>query len=142
MNKMFEIALTQYGIREFPGANHNPEVLKYFSECGFPQVRDDETSWCSAFMCWCAIKAGYPIPTNNPLLARSWLNWGEPVFEPQIGDIAIYWREARTSWKGHVHMYVRNNGSLIWGLGGNQSNQVCIASTGGTQLLGFRRWLM
>ena len=35
ISDVFKIALTQYGVREWSGSNHNPEVVKYFTECGF-----------------------------------------------------------------------------------------------------------
>ena len=35
------------GTKEWPGAQHNPVVLKYFRDAGVPMA-DDETSWCAA----------------------------------------------------------------------------------------------
>ena len=39
------------GTKEWPGAQHNPVVLKYFRDTGLPMadpMADDETSWCAA----------------------------------------------------------------------------------------------
>jgi uncharacterized protein (TIGR02594 family) len=137
MNRPLQIAFTQYGITEIPGNLHNPEVVKYFTECKF-NVHDDETSWCSAFMCWCFMKAGFPH--KRTLRARDWLNIGEEVVVPQLGDIAIFWRTSEDSWQGHVGFYINRNGTHVWVLGGNQSNMVNITAYSGTQLLGYRRF--
>ena len=136
MKAAFEIAISQYGIREWSGNNHNPDVLKYFSDSGFA-TKDDETSWCSAFVCWCVQQAG--MVHTKSLTARSWLNWGEAVWEPRVGDITVLWRVDPKGWQGHVGFFVRQNGSRIWLLGGNQSNEVNISDYDGTQLLGYRR---
>ena len=56
--KVVNIALSQYGIKEIPGINDNPEVLKYFNEIGFDGAKlKDETAWCSAFANWVISKS-------------------------------------------------------------------------------------
>ena len=37
----FEIALSQYGIKERQGGE-NYEILKYFREIGFPEIKEEE----------------------------------------------------------------------------------------------------
>lgn len=92
--KLLQIALSQYGVAEIPGKNHNPEVLKYFTEIGHSWVKDDETSWCSAFMNWVAMKAG--AERSGKLDARSWLAVGEvkpdrePDPDPSTGTTVKY----------------------------------------------------
>jgi len=85
------------------------------------------------------LKAG--LHRSKKLNARSWLNIGEEVKEPQAGDVVIFWRESKNSWKGHVAIYVNHseNKKYINCLGGNQSNKVCIRAYKAEQLLGFRR---
>ena len=137
MNEMFEIAVGEFGVKEIAGSEHNPEVLKYFNATDSPaSMITDETSWCSAFICWCADKAGYE--NTRKLNARSWLTVGEKVETPMIGDVVVYWRESVSSWKGHVGMYVREAGGWIYTLGGNQSNQVGITAYPKSRLLGYR----
>lgn len=138
VDKALMITLQEYGTKEIVGPDHNPEVLKYFKEAGFPQIIDDETSWCSAFINWTQMKAGRK--GTGSLAARSWMNWGESVFEPRLGDIAVFWRTTPNSWQGHVGYYISNDGTGVWVLGGNQSNMVNIARYPGTQLLGYRRF--
>lgn len=136
--ELLDIALSQYGIQEWRGQKHNPEVLKYFRELGFNQQWiTDETAWCSAFMNWCAYKCG--LDHTRKLNARSWLNVGLEVVSPEPGDVVIFWREAPESWKGHVGVYIAQRNGNIYTLGGNQSNMVNIAPYRESRLLGFRR---
>lgn len=137
MNKLIEIALSQYGITEIPGEEHNPEILKYFSEIGHKWVKTDETAWCSAFMNWCSMKAN--LPRSGKLNARSWQQIGTKVTFPLVGDIVIFWRESYDSWKGHVGIYINSNDKFIFTLGGNQNNCVCIMPYPKQRLLEYRR---
>ncbi len=136
--KHIRLALSQFGIKEIPGRNDNPEVLKYFNELGFDGSKlKDETSWCSAFINWCCKMAG--LPYSGKLTARSWLNVGRKVETPQIGDVVVFWRERPSSWKGHVGFFIRETRNYIYVLGGNQSNRVRIAKYPKYRLLGYRR---
>lgn len=140
MNKLIEIALTQYGIKEISGSSHNPEVLKYFKESGFEYVNDDETPWCSGFINWVCHKANYE--RTDKLNARSWLDIGMAVREeaPEMGDVVVFWRGANPNgWQGHVALFVSEDESNYFVLGGNQSNMVCIKPYSKSKLLGFRR---
>ena len=138
-NDITTVALTQYGVTEIRGIKHNPKIVNYSKESGFNGVIDDETSWCSVFMNWCALKAG--MERSKALTARSWLKIGEKVTTPKTGDIVVFWRESPSSWKGHVGIFINytENGKYIRCLGGNQSNKVCIAKYPVKELLGFRR---
>lgn len=96
MSKPYEIALSQYGLQETPGAASNREIEKYFEASGFSFT--DDIAWCSAFMNFCQDKAGN-TPTCN-LAAKSWLQWGEETKEPELGDI----------WTTTTGIYIRING--------------------------------
>jgi uncharacterized protein (TIGR02594 family) len=137
MNKLLQIAIKEYGVKEIVGGNHNPIILNYFKEIGHNWVTTDETAWCSAFINYCALKA--QLPMSNKLNARSWLSIGKPVDKPLQGDLVIYWRESPDSWKGHVGIYISDDGKMIETLGGNQRNRVCIMPYMKSQLLGYRR---
>lgn len=132
-----EIALSQIGIKEIVGKQHNKEVLKYFNETGHEWVKDDEMAWCSAFVNWCAKEAG--LKRSGKLNARSWLTIGEKIEKPTTGDIVVLWRESPTSWKGHVGIYCRQTKNYIYILGGNQANSVCVKAYQKRQLLEYRR---
>ena len=137
MEVVLHKALSQYGITEIAGPDHNVEVLKYFQEIGHQWVRDDEMAWCSAFVNWCALRAGYEY--TGKLNARSWLQIGESVIEPFLGCIVVFWRVKKDSPYGHVGLYIREDEHYIYVLGGNQSNQVKISKYPKSKLLGYRK---
>lgn len=131
-------ALSQIGIKEIVGERDNPEVLKYFDIIGYDGKRlKDETAWCSAFVNWVAKTTGHEY--TQQLNARSWLNVGLPVSNPQMGDVVVLWRESRESWKGHVGFFIREDENTIWVLGGNQRNHVGIHGYSKDRLLEYRR---
>jgi uncharacterized protein (TIGR02594 family) len=136
--KHMELALSQYGIKEIVGEKDNPEVLKYFKNLGFDASSlKDETAWCSAFVNWVARESC--LEYSGKLNARSWMDIGTEVLEPQLGDVVIFWRESPDSWKGHVAFYINDDDNYIYVLGGNQSNQVCIKPYAKRRLLTYRR---
>jgi uncharacterized protein (TIGR02594 family) len=136
--KIIKIALTQIGVKEIKGRQDNPAVLKYFDEIGFngSQLKD-ETAWCSAFANWVCKKAG--LPYTGKLNARSWLKMGQQVYNPQLGDIVVFWRNDPNSWQGHVAFFVRETRNWVYVLGGNQNNQVKISAYPKNRLLQYRR---
>ncbi len=133
--KPFEIAFQEFDVREIVGKDDNPEVLKYFAEIGHSWVKDDETAWCSAFVNYCAKKAGYDY--SGKLDARSWLKVGKKTDEPKLGDIVVLWREKKKGWKGHVGFFIKKRKGLIYILGGNQSNRVKISAYSEHRLLSY-----
>lgn len=143
MNKREEFvfkAISQIGFGEVNGDADNPEILKYFDELGFDGKKlKDETAWCSAFVNWCAKTCG--LEYSGKLNARSWLTVGEPLeenCEPQIGDLVVFWRGSKDSWKGHVGIYMNKVDNWIFVLGGNQSNSVSVMPYSDSRLLEYR----
>ena len=104
------------------------------------------TEWCAAFVN--AILELDGIPNNEahkyPLLARSFLEWGERVDPADIqrGDVVVFPR-GNQGWQGHVGFYVDTqfiDGKEIWIiLGGNQSNEVRYDFYSPNRALGIRR---
>lgn len=141
MSKFLEIAVSQIGVKEIQGSEHNQTIVSYAAESGFNWINDDETPWCSIFVNWCALKAG--LKKSNQLNARSWLEVGVVIGEEDAepGDVVVYWRESEESWKGHVGIFMGfdKSGQRIFTLGGNQGNQVSITTYPLVRLLGFRR---
>ena len=129
--------LKEYGELEIPGDNHNERILEYFKEIGHKWVKNDETAWCSAVMNWAAKVSGYEY--SGKLNARSWLDVGEEITEPELGDVVIFWREKEDSWKGHVGVFIRKKNNIIWVLGGNQGNMLRISAYSKKRVLGYRR---
>ena len=116
-----------YGLSEIPGEVSNPIIVSWFTEMGFPEIKDDSTSWCSLLMN--VVCKRLELPYTGKLTARSWLRIGKQVLFPKIGDIAIFYRVKRTSWQGHVGLFAGFNEdkTIIYTLGGNQQNKICIA---------------
>jgi len=134
---LLNVALKEYGITEIQGHEDNVRILQYFKDIGHAWVKDDETAWCSAFLNWCCLQSG--LERSGKLDARSWLNVGQKIDNPEPGDVAVFWRESLKSWKGHAGIYINKKGFGINVLGGNQSNKVCIRGYPVEQLLGYRR---
>lgn len=124
------------GVREFPDPGENPRIVEYLKVVGLGP--DDETSWCSAFVAWCHQQAQVPIPHVTGA-ARSWLKWGQSVGEPRVGDVAVLWRGSRSSWQGHVGLWVGGGGGAAILLGGNQGDAVSVAPFSTQRVLGYRR---
>ncbi len=139
MSTLIEVASKEIGTKEIPGSGHNQRVVNYAKESGFNYINDDETPWCSFFMNWVAKKAG--MESSGLGNARSWLNVGITVVNPEPGDVVIFWRESPNSHKGHVGVFMgySQDQSRIYTLGGNQNNQVGETAYSKSQLLGFRR---
>lgn len=135
--KHLELALSKIGTKEIVGVKNNPEILNWAKDIGHSWVKSDETAWCSIFVNWVCKNTN--LDFTGKLNARSWLDVGESVKNPKIGDVVIFWRESKHSWKGHVAFFIRETESLIYVLGGNQSNQVKISAYPKEQLLGYRR---
>lgn len=137
--KAYELAEKEIGTVEWRDG-HNPKVVAYFRDAGHPQVKDDETAWCAAFVGAMLRRAG--MKSTGMLTARSYLNWGAPVAraDAKPGDIVIL-KRGNSSWQGHVGFFVRDNGTSITVLGGNQANAVNrrAYSVDKDQLLGIRR---
>lgn len=134
-------ALKYFGIREVAGTSSHPDIIQWIRSF-FPGETDDSgTAWCSIFLNAICKAAG--LERSGSASARSWLQIGKAVQweERKAGDIAIFWREDPSSWKGHVSVYVndRDLKGSIRCLGGNQNNAVNIATYDKGQLLGLRR---
>ena len=97
--------------------------------------------WCAAFVN--SILKEHNIPGSEsvskyPLMARSFLKWGETVNEPQIGDILVFSR-GNNGWQGHVGFYAGMSGNNYLVLGGNQNDAVNVMIYKSKNLLGIRR---
>jgi uncharacterized protein (TIGR02594 family) len=131
-----DIAKAELGTREAPGAANNPRVLAYYADAGHPGIRADSTAWCAAFVGAALKRAGYA--NSGSLAARSYLQYGRALSEPEPGCIVVFWRGSRDGWQGHVAFYVRGEGDRIRVLGGNQSDAVTEANYPRSQVLGYR----
>lgn len=137
--KVLTEALKRIGIKGMSGkTNNSPSVVEWLKRL-IPGAVDDEVNWCSAFAHDVVTDAlGIELPQIDAS-ARSWLKYGIPTETPQMGDMVIFWREDPQSWKGHIAIYIRDNGTYVWVLGGNQSNMVSISPYEKSKVLGYRK---
>jgi len=115
------------------------KVIKDF--VGVDPVR---TEWCAAFVNAVLELEGIPgsaTVSDVPLMARSFLFWGEKVNPQDIkqGDIVIFPR-GKEGWQGHVGFYVETQGNYWVILGGNQKNEVRYDLYLPRKALGIRRY--
>src|SRR5690606_18472391 len=99
-----------------------------------------ENPWCSSFVNWVMIKAGYD-GTNSPW-SHSWKNWGDGISKPAVGSVAfIDWGKvsAKKKGKGHVGIVVGKTakGRIVL-LGGNQSGQVKYSAFRPAHIVAYR----
>lgn len=139
-DKVLKLVQTQIGVKEFSSGS-NPQIEAYhkFADKNNLKIESQSVSWCSSFVCWAMESSGFK--STNDKAARSWLNYGKETKAPKKGDIVIFWRESKTSWKGHVAFFIEysKTGNIIC-LGGNQSDAVCYKEYLKEQLLGFRTY--
>ena len=122
------------GLNEYQNRNQIKELT------GVDPVR---TEWCAAFVNAILEMDGIPgseSVSENPLMARSFLSWGDPIDPEDIqkGDIVIFPR-GNSSWQGHVGFFIQEyNGQWII-LGGNQDNTVSYKLFNPSRAIGIRR---
>lgn len=136
----YQVARHYIGVKEIPGKKHNGVILNFYRRLVI-SIFDDETPWCSTFVNFCALEAGFE--RTGKLNARSWLDIGERIARPQDarqGDVIIFER-GTTGWEGHVAFIesLDRERQTARCLGGNQSDQVNIATYSLSKLLGIRR---
>lgn len=144
-------ALKLYGVREYPGAADNPEIMTWrdaltdaYPSLGWIDdvVTGDAVPWCGLFMAYAAHRAGHGRPHPRFLAARSWMNWGLDVPEPEeprLGDVLVFDGGRRPPPAGHVGIYAGHDDTHFHTLGGNQSDSVSITRIRRARLLAVRR---
>jgi uncharacterized protein (TIGR02594 family) len=135
--KAYELAKAEVGTVEWAEGS-NPKVVAYYRDAGHPEVKDDAVAWCAAFVGAMLKRAG--MPNTGLLTARSYLKWGDGVNLDQArpGDVVVF-KRGNSTWEGHVAFFVKQNGTNIEVLGGNQRDAVNISRYPVSQLLGIRR---
>jgi len=120
------VAFAEYGVREIPGAQHNPRIIEYLNSTDLAQKYPslpDETDWCAAFVNWCVEKVG--LPSKNSAVVNPWRSWGKASLEPaKRGAVTTFlWDDG---W-AHVSFCLGELGNYVVCLGGNQSDAVWIS---------------
>ncbi|MGD9803811.1 MAG: TIGR02594 family protein [Hyphomicrobiaceae bacterium] len=128
-------AWAELGQREIAGQASNTRIADYIRRVGHPEVADDATPWCAAFVGACLERAG--LAGTGSLLARSYLSWGLETDEPSFGAVAVLSRGADPA-LGHVGFLIGTTDDRLVLLGGNQSDAVTVEAFARSRLLGFR----
>jgi uncharacterized protein (TIGR02594 family) len=127
-------ATTMMGKAEQP----NRDELADYLRTGGQNLDPAKTAWCAAFVNASLTKSGRE--GTGQMNARSFLDWGQPVNQPQPGDVAVFSRGDPNGWQGHVGFYQGTNPDGSYSiLGGNQGDSVSSARFAPDSLLGFRR---
>jgi len=125
------------GLREFPGAKHNPTIIGWARRLGAKvlgiNVTDDETPWCGLFTAHCMDASGI-TPPKIAVRASAWGTWGRELNGPRLGCVLVFTRQGG----GHVGFYVGEDNSAYHVLGGNQSNSVNIMRINKDRLTSMR----
>lgn len=124
-------------VAEVPGDEANPRIMAYFAAApGSDWVKDDATPWCGAFMAWLMKEHGLP---DEPLRARAWLEFGEPLTDPVPGCVVVL-RRGKDPKAGHVALFQQwsKDKKHLYLLGGNQGDRVCLARFPVADVLGYR----
>ena len=129
------------GEQEIKGPQDNPFINGCFAEIGLPQF-DDDDPWCTAFL-GASLKRSGCAYNHKRGDARSYLDYGIKIDEPEMGAIVIMWRESPNSWKGHVGFVTGWTDTHVTILGGNQNDSVSYMTVprrgSQSQILGYRR---
>lgn len=129
--KAYDTAYAEMGQTEIAGAKDNPRIVEYHQATSL-KASDDETPWCASFVNWVLKQMGEK--GTNSAAAKSFATWGKELAEPVRGCIAVFTRDGG----GHVAFVDHVAGDMIYCLGGNQSNKVCISAYAKSRLLGYR----
>ncbi len=130
----FDIAASKVGL------NAAAPALRDFLYTGGQNLDPATRAWCADFVNASLRQSGLPGTYSG--MARSFLNYGQPVDQPQKGDIAVFTRGDPNGPQGHVAFFdsMDANGNIKV-LGGNQGadHGVNYGVFPQSRLLGYRR---
>jgi uncharacterized protein (TIGR02594 family) len=128
------LAASQMGLSE---TGQRAAIQDYLTTGG-ANLDPATTAWCAAFVNSTLQQTGGQGTGSN--MARSFLDWGQPVDQPQEGDVAVFSRGDPSGPYGHVGFFkgYDDQGNVLV-LGGNQGDAVSISPYPRENLLGFRR---
>ena len=118
------------GAGEIGGDDRGPFCKKYLAVTGL----DEGNDWCAAFVSYC-FEEGNPgampyTPTAGARATRKAFKdkgWEVAPTEndpPRPGDIIVWWRGARTGWKGHIGLVAGYADGIVHTIEGNRTSKV------------------
>lgn len=128
------LAASQLGFNE----RDQQAAIQDYLTTGGANLDPAVTAWCAAFVNATLQQTGIQGTGSN--MARSFMDWGQPVTQPQEGDLAVFSRGDPSGPYGHVGFFkgYDDQGNIMV-LGGNQGDAVSVAPYSPDRLLGFRR---
>jgi uncharacterized protein (TIGR02594 family) len=132
--KWLALARKEVGVKESPGFENNKIVQQYYVDAGSGRM-PDSVPWCAAFVGAMLKRAG--LKGTGLLAARTYLNWGIKLAKPKPGCIVVFER-GNSRWQGHVAFYIKDVGTHVRVLGGNQADMVSYSDYPKSKLLGYR----
>ncbi|RAH98786.1 hypothetical protein DLJ53_24420 [Acuticoccus sediminis] len=110
------------GLKEVPGAQHNPLIIEWGKQSGIDWWNNDEDAWCAVAVNGALINSGYP--STRSALARSFTRYGTRLSRPVRGAIVVFPRGSNPLY-GHVGIVesVRSDGTIVI-INGNSGNAV------------------
>lgn len=114
-----QAAFSVLGLSEIEGSKHEKKVLEMYAASGHPEIHDDETPWCAAYIGWSLEHGG--LRGTHSLMAGSYSSYGKPIDRTKTiprGAIAVWTRVGG----GHVNFVLADDGTYVTCIGGNQSN--------------------
>ena len=137
--KWLTLAKAEIGVKETPGPTSTPRVVAYRKQAGIELGGDDGVlPWCAIFVIAMLRQAGVDTRNANAM-ARSLLNWGQPVDSPIPGAIIVYKSATRPAPLGHTNIATgRITSTHVEGVGGNQGDAVSVALFDRKNVLGYR----
>jgi len=137
----YEVAMSLEGLTERRRDGSLNPLIEQFHQATFFTEGTGDDAWCSSFMNWCCMMAGYTEYDTDSPRARSWTKhpkFTEDTRNLHEGDIVVFSRGKNTA-LGHVAFATTPmpHGNTIDVLGGNQSNMVCVKPYPIDRLLGY-----
>lgn len=121
----------------------NPVVEQFMLKAVGYKANMMTTPWCAYWIGAKLEDAG--IPGSKSGMARSYLKWGNRVDHKsdndwRVGDIVVTWRGRRNDGiTGHIFILLYWTETHVYGLGGNQGDQVSIQRFNRSKIIGLRR---
>lgn len=134
-----DFMLAEEGVKEIPGAQHNPRIMEYGAKAGLDwKITSDETPWCATFQNWALAMAG--LPTTGSAMAKSFLKYGTALSGPVSGALAVFNRGAPSSPSGHIGTVLNFNlaAGTMRIINGNASDEVRISTYRIKDAIAFR----
>ncbi|MGL5914856.1 MAG: TIGR02594 family protein, partial [Culicoidibacterales bacterium] len=116
--KILKTAYDLIGTKEKLGSENNPIIMDWAKKLGLAKTYNaDSVPWCGLFVAYCVSSAGFEV-VKNPLWARNWASFGVKQKQAMLGDVLTFIRDGG----GHVGIYVGENRTGYFVLGGNQGD--------------------